>query len=1508
MTAPCVQAGTLILLLLLIPSGRALAQAPVYAWDNQGCPWIGEAIGPYSLATQAGGACVARASANGVPPANAFSVQGVYTDTSRGSICPDPPISAGVVCYVDIWDAINGNPPQPFGWETILSVGSPLFWIAGDATPLGDNGFSCPKNCVGDPINPAVGAVLTGATDIQFQGAGALAYRRFYNSNDIAGADGVPGWRHSYDRSINIIYANPIGADITPPNLTSSQYTTPAIACTTGFNDIKYSIPTWISATASYSNGLCVVSLNSVTIATLPIFSSPTNLPPQGSPIEYDVIRDDGQTLRYPVQGGAVTNPYGISIRLTLTGSGFTVTDDDDNVESYNTSGVLQSVTSRSGVVQTMSYSGGRLSVVTDSFGHAISIGRNAQNNVGSVSVSGGGMVQYAYNNAHQLTQVTNLDLTTQGYTYDPRFTNALTGIIDENGITYTTWTYDSYQRATHTQEVGGFNAVDLAYNSGISVSVTDAFGINRTFTYTHVGDINKVTAISGSQCPTCQESAATTYDTRGWVSSRKDYNGNLTCYGNDAVRGLEVVRVEGFAPGSTCPANLSTYTPQSGTLQRKITTVWNATWREPDSITEPNRTTGFTYDSYGNVLTKTITDTSVTPNVSRTWTYTYYNSGLYGQVHTVTGPRTDITTDVTTYAYYSCTSGAQCGNVNTVTNGLNQVTTVATYNVYGQPLTITDPNNMVTTLGYDTRERLTSRQLGTESTTFSYWPTGFLKRVTQPDNSYIQYTYDTAHRLTNIADGLGNSIAYTLDAMGNRTAENVYDPTSVLHRTHTRVFNTLNQLFKDINAAGTAAVTTQYGYDTNGNQTTIAAPLSRNTTNAYDALNRLNQITDPANGITQFGYDANDNLNSVKDPRNLSTSYVYNGFGEVTSQTSPDTGATTNTYDSAGNLKTSTDARGAISTYTYDALNRVSTIAYKLGSTTDQTLTFTYDTNTNGVGRLRTVADASHSTSWTYDAQGRVIGKGQTIGSVTKSVGYAFTNADLTTLTTPSNQSVTYTYDTNHQVASIAVNGTTILSNATYEPFGAVHGWTWGNNTFSSRVFDTDGRVSQIANVETSNFGYDDASRLTTLNNATNSTLNWTYGYDALDRVNSAVQNTTTYGFTYDANGNRLTQTGTFPFTLTPSTTSNRLVSTTGRTYSYNAAGSVLTDTAHTFTYNNRGRMKTGKTTSTTTTYVVNALGQRIKKSGGVAGTVLYMYDEAGHLLGEYNSTGALVQETVWLGDTPVATLRPNGASITIYYVHSDHLNTPKIVTRPSDNKQAWRWDQDPFGTVVPVQNPQGLGTFVYNLRYPGQYYDSETGLNYNYARDYDAQIGRYVENDPIGLAGGSNVYAYVGGNPIRRVDPFGLTEQDVGIIQQYIDQHFPDIHRSGGYQYGDLSEDESGSTAVGSGITTLPKAVRCKVLSEDEFEQLFDTMLHESMHSTDPMWRRAWDSVWGNENLTAHHQSIYNRTIYELLTGHRFSIGPMWGKPTSLVPDVQALYAGSRSQGDQVPCGCKK
>jgi RHS repeat-associated protein len=122
---------------------------------------------------------------------------------------------------------------------------------------------------------------------------------------------------------------------------------------------------------------------------------------------------------------------------------------------------------------------------------------------------------------------------------------------------------------------------------------------------------------------------------------------------------------------------------------------------------------------------------------------------------------------------------------------------------------------------------------------------------------------------------------------------------------------------------------------------------------------------------------------------------------------------------------------------------------------------------------------------------------------------------------------------------------------------------------------------------------------------------------------------------------------------------------------------------------------------------------------------------------------------------------LKPVVGGYKAYYIYADHLNTPRLITDTAAgaaNKKVWQWDSDPFGITPPNENPAAAGVFTYNPRFPGQVYDKETGLHYNYFRDYNPGTGRYVQSDPIGLAGGMNTFGYVEGNPLMFTDPTGL------------------------------------------------------------------------------------------------------------------------------------------------------
>jgi RHS repeat-associated protein len=1047
------------------------------------------------------------------------------------------------------------------------------------------------------------------------------------------------------------------------------------------------------------------------------------------------VVRADGAVRYFNLSGVEVQNKDGAAYRMekqvdgggALTG--WKITTPESDVELYDAQGKLTSITTRSGFVTTLAYDGqSRLQTVTDMFGRSITLGYDGSGRLSTMSDPASSSYAYGYDAQGRLSTVTYPDGKVRTYVYEnATWRYALTGIVDERGARYATYGYDTFGRANSTEHAGFENKFTFSWNdftTTAQANVVDAFNTAHTYTFSKIGGTLKMT----QHQRTGASSETWTYDTNGNPLTRVDRNVQ-TNFVFDSVRNLETSRTEGFGTS----------------LARTIATTWHSTFRLPVTITEPsgvagvNLVTTFTYDTSGNLTKKNLTAGAKV----REWDYTY---NARGQLLTVDGPRTDVT-DVTTIVYYgdSDTCVGCRGQVYTVTNAASHVTTFNTYNPDGRPTQITDANGVVTTLTYKPRGWLESRNVGGEVTSYDYDFVGNLSKVTLPDGSWLQYQYDAANALIGIDDSLGNSIDYELDVMGNRVQEFVYDPQQSLKKTLQRVYDGLNRLHRDL---GAADQTTQYGYDNYDNVTTVTDPLFRVTTNGYDLLNRLTSITDAATGNTAFTYDAKDRLLTVKDPKlTATTTYTYDGLGNLLTQVSPDTGTTTFTYDNAGNVATQTDARSSATTYTYDTLNRVTA-----ATVTDGTVTYEYDNTTTGGayarGHLTKVTDPSGNTTYVYDNLGRVTSKVQTttatLSNKTFTVSYSYSSGRQTGITYPSGRAITYGFNSQGQVTSVTVDGsTTILSAAEYFPFGPAKTWTWGNGQVMERTFDLDGRIKTLT-LGPSTGTYADLSQV--------------FGYDSLNRLVSAnLAAGQTQSFTYDANSNRTNATINGASTnYTYPSTSHKLSSLSGattRSFTYDNAGNTTVTAGVTYVYDGRGRMKQAGSTS----YLVNGLGQRVKKSGG--SDTYFAYDEAGHLIGEYDSTGAAIQETLWLGDTPVAVVKPATPSgFTAYYIWTDNLGTPRLISDIS-NQSRWEWaNTDPFGNNAPNENPAGVGAFNHNLRFPGQYYDVETSLNYNSKRDYDPRVGRYVESDPIWLGGGLNTYGYTGGDPLSNIDPQGL------------------------------------------------------------------------------------------------------------------------------------------------------
>ena len=602
------------------------------------------------------------------------------------------------------------------------------------------------------------------------------------------------------------------------------------------------------------------------------------------------------------------------------------------------------------------------------------------------------------------------------------------------------------------------------------------------------------------------------------------------------------------------------------------------------------------------------------------------------------------------------------------------------------------------------------------------------------------------------------------------------------------------------------AALQTNYEYDADGNLTKITDANAAINQRAYDSLSRATQITQPVPAPGQpaptigLSYDLRDQPATVTDPRNLSTSYTIDGLGNASAQTSPDTGGTTSTFYDSGLLKTSTDARGKTTTYTYDLLDRVTSVILSDGGTG---ITYNYDDGVNGVGHLTSVTDESGSTFFTYDGFGRIATKTQTSGPVggqnTFAIIYAWgksgaATGNLQSVKYPSGAQVIYGYDTAGRVNNISVIGadgvvTNVLGGLVYTAPGQPGGWVWGDGTIYQRAFDGYGRLvsyplgnpngAGISAGVMRTLAFDAAGRIVGYSHSI--PINWdqVFAYDGLDRLTAAnLTGGNTYGYAYDATGNRTQTTinGT-SYTSTVSTTSNwytNVATAAGGATSqgYDAAGNLTSDANGAYTYSGRGRLQSALRSGSTFSYLYNAFGQRVYKAGPAAvvtsGAANYVYDEAGHLVGEYDSTGKAIYETVYLGDMPVAALtQPAIGQTNVSFIYADHLNTARVIVRAVDQSIVWSWGaNEPFGQTQANSNPNSLGTFIYNPRFPGQVADTESGWFYNWHRDYNPALGRYVQSDPIGLTGGSmSTYSYVNSNPNSIYDATGESPPLVSI-----------------------------------------------------------------------------------------------------------------------------------------------
>jgi YD repeat-containing protein len=555
--------------------------------------------------------------------------------------------------------------------------------------------------------------------------------------------------------------------------------------------------------------------------------------------------------------------------------------------ETYNTAGLLHTITDETGQGVTLSYStsatsasvaplSGLLLSVTDPQGRQLNFNYNGSGLLAQVTLPDGGTLAYTYDSSDDLLAVKYPDGQTRQYVYNEssltggaNLPGVMTGIVDEAGVRYESTSYNSTGQGLESSFAGGVGATQFTYNSNGSATVQYPLGMSVTLSVVDTpngfGEISGVSQPCGSQCNQPWKTLA--YDANDYPSSSTDFNGNTTATTYSST-GLLNQQID--AEGTS--------------NQRTITINWNAALRVPlsrtvsDASSNMDSNTQWVYNTLGESLARcdidptnsaaagySCSNTGTVPAGVRRSTYTYCTAvgtgcPLVGLMLTATGPRTDLT-QTTSYTYYTTSSATNCGtpgavcyqpgDLYQVTDALGHVTTIVSYDADGRITRLTDANGVNTDMTYTPRGWLASRTVGGATTRFTYTAYGAVQTVTDPDGVTTTYGYDTAHRLTTITDALGNYVQYTLDAAGDKTGEQVTDASGTVHKSLTRTFNTLGQLTSVVdglnNTVFNASASTSY--DANGNLIQSSDALGIQRQQGYDALNRLVQTLDNYNG-----------------------------------------------------------------------------------------------------------------------------------------------------------------------------------------------------------------------------------------------------------------------------------------------------------------------------------------------------------------------------------------------------------------------------------------------------------------------------------------------------------------------------------------------------------------------------------------------------------------------------------------------------------------------------------
>ncbi|MEZ0107621.1 RHS repeat-associated protein [Catenulispora sp. EB89] len=890
----------------------------------------------------------------------------------------------------------------------------------------------------------------------------------------------------------------------------------------------------------------------------------------------------------------------------------------------------------------------GRLTGILDASGHGLSEAYDSSGHLASVTDTAGRVVTFTVGSNGLLTKATLPDGRAVSYAYTGTDLTAVTDV--RSGVT--SYTYDSSNRLLTVKDALAHTVVTNTYDAttGRVSSQTDGVGAKTTFVWKAATQESDMTDPNGG--------VWTDIYANNVLTQSIDPFGNSVSYSYD--KSLNQIGITDRLGNTTSMTYDSAGNMLTRTAPAPLSYAESWTYDAAANVTAHtdgnNHKTSYTYDSLGRLTTTTDPNGGV---AKRSYT------GL-GELATETTPRGETTT----YGYDSA------GNRTSVTTAAGEKTTF-TYDGSGRILTKTDP-----------RGNLTGANPAPYTTTYTYTAADLLATVKDPAGNTTSYTYDADAQQTGMTDPLGKATTTAYDADGRatlvtdaagKTVTKAYDPNGNLLSTTdplgdktSSTYDKANRVIAtvtprgNVTGANAAAYTTTFGYDANGNQTTVTDPTGAVSTTAYDVINRKVSVTDPLGAVTKTGYDATGDVTSAIDALGHAATFTYDALGRQLTAVDRDGNRSSAAYDADGNHVSQTTAAGETTKWTFDADERTVTSIDPRGTVTGgnpaaYTTTYGYDAAGNpttvtdplggvhaaafdGDNRQTSTTDPTGAvTTYAYDADSRVTGVTAPDGGAT-TYGYDVVG-DVVTRTDANAHVTTYAYDAARRLTGV----TDPLSHAvgyTYDADGHAVVFTNARGQTTTRTYDGRGLVTNTAYSDGTTAVaqvFDKAGHLTGLTDATGAR---TLGYDAAGRLTGVTGTSTEAGFTY----------------------------------AYDNAGNVTSRTYPdgentTYTYNGDNELATQTADGATTTYGYDTAGNLV--SSALPATVGYTetrtIDAAGQLTGikAASSTATLASENLTLDQdgrpTSIAVTHSGASASTLTYGYDTAGRLTSACTTPS-------------------------------------------------------------------------------------------------------------------------------------------------------------------------------------------------------------------------------------------------